>query len=98
MEPQDVEDPTVVIAASAYVDALHRELASENTAAPPGVNNQLVDTIRAEPELCRYVLDWAARTRPDEATARPLERLPRDAVRERLAAAMRAALAAAPPL
>jgi hypothetical protein len=96
MEPYDVEDPTLIIAAGAYVDALYRELASENAAAPVGVANQIVDTIRADPALCRYVLDWAARTRPDEATVRPPERLPRDPVHERLAAAMRTALEAAP--
>jgi hypothetical protein len=96
MEPYEVESPAVMVAASCYVDALHRELTSENTAPPVGVANQLVDTIRADPELCRYVLDWAARTRPDEATARPPQRLPGDAVRDRLAVAMREALAAAP--
>jgi len=96
MEPYDIEDPTLIIAAAAYVDALHRELTSENAAAPVGVANQLVDMIRTDPAVGRYVLDWAARTRPDEATVRPPERLPGDAVRERLAAAMRAALAAVP--
>jgi hypothetical protein len=96
MEPYVVEDPALMIAASCYVDALHRELTSENAAPPVGVANQIVDTIRADPDLIRYVLDWAARTRPDEATVRPPQRLPPDAVRERLAAAMREALAADP--
>jgi hypothetical protein len=72
------EDPDFLLDALAYVTALYREVAVENGAPTLGTQNQVVDFIRADPELRAYVRDWAARRPVREATLEPPARLPQD--------------------
>ena len=60
-----VEDTKLREQALAYVIRLYDELTEENGAPTLGTQNQAVDFILADPELCRAVADWAATTEID---------------------------------
>jgi hypothetical protein len=79
-----VEDTSLRRAALAYVIALYRELTEENGAPTLGTQNQAVDFILADPELCRAVSAWAATANIDEASTAPPRMLPQDAVYRRV--------------
>ncbi len=67
-------------AALAYVIDLYRELTEENGAPTLGTQNQAVEFILADPGRRRAVAEWAAIAPIDEATTRPPQRLPQDAL------------------
>jgi hypothetical protein len=79
-----IEDTALRQAALAYVIALYQELTEENGAPTLGTQNQAVDFILADAELGRAVSAWAARTPIDEATTAPPQRLPQDALYQRV--------------
>jgi len=54
-----VEDPKLRREALVYVIRLCDELTEENGAPTLGTQNQAVDFILADPELCRAVEAWA---------------------------------------
>ena len=81
-----VEDTKLREQALVYVIRLYDELTAENGAPTLGTQNQAVDFILADPELCRAVGDWAGTTEIDEATTAPPQRLPRDALHDRVRA------------
>jgi hypothetical protein len=85
------DNAALVPAAMAYVEAIHRELSAENTAPPPGVEGRVVDAILADPQLRRYVRDWATRERVLEASPEPPRRPPRDDAYRRVRALLIAA-------
>ena len=74
------EDTKLGAQALAYVIELYRELTAENGAPTLGTQNQAVDFIRADPELCRAVAGWAETVWIDEATTTPRQHLPIDAL------------------
>jgi hypothetical protein len=82
--------------ALAYVIALYRELSTENGAPTLGTQNQAVEFILADPELSAAVRRWAQGRDVFEATVCPPQRLPRDALYERVRACLDAAMV--PPL
>ena len=96
-----VEDTRLRRQALAYVIELYDELTEENGAPTLGTQNQAVDFILGDPELCRAVADWATTTEIDEATTAPPQRLPLnvlyDRVRAFLARIMAPPVFAAPP-
>ena len=81
-----IEDTQLGAQALAYVIELYRELTVENGAPTLGSQNQAVDFIRADPELRRAVAAWAATAEIDEATTAPRQRLPFDALYDRVRA------------
>jgi hypothetical protein len=81
-----IEDTGLRQAALAYVIALYEELTEENGAPTLGTQNQAVDFILADPELRQAVSAWAACTPIGEATTAPPQRLPQDAVYQRVRA------------
>jgi hypothetical protein len=81
-----IEDTELREQALAYVIRLYDELTEENGAPTLGTQNQAVDFILADPELCHAVADWATTTEIDEATTAPPQRLPRDASYDRVRA------------
>ena len=81
-----IEDTGLRQAALAYVIALYDELTEENGAPTLGTQNQAVDFILADPDLCRAVAAWAGTTEIDEATTAPPQRLPQDALYGRVRA------------
>jgi hypothetical protein len=81
-----VEDTKLREQALVYVIRLYQELTVENGAPTLGTQNQAVDFILADPELCRAVADWATTTEIDEATTAPPQRLPGDALYDRVRA------------
>ena len=83
-----VEDTRLRRQALAYVIELYDELTEENGAPTLGTQNQAVDFILADPELCRAVADWARTTEIDEATTAPPQRLPQDELYWRVRAYM----------
>ena len=81
-----VEDTKLRQQALAYVIRLYDELTEENGAPTLGTQNQAVDFILGDPELCRAVADWATTTEIDEATTAPPQRLPLDVLYDRVRA------------
>jgi hypothetical protein len=81
-----VEDTKLREQALVYVIRLYEELTAENGAPTLGTQNQAVDFILADPELRRAVADWARTTEIDEATTAPPQRLPHDALYDRVRA------------
>ena len=81
-----VEDTRLRRQALAYVIELYDELTEENGAPTLGTQNQAVDFILADPELCRAVADWARTTEIDEATTAPPQRLPLNVLYDRVRA------------
>jgi hypothetical protein len=79
-----VEDGAVRQAALLYVIALYDELTEENGAPTLGSQNQAVDFILADPELCRAVFEWAVHAQAFEAHAAPPQRLRQDWVYQRV--------------
>jgi hypothetical protein len=79
-----VEDTKLREQALVYVIRLYDELTEENGAPTLGTQNQAVDFILADPELCRAVADWAGTTEIGEATTAPPQRLPSDALYDRV--------------
>jgi hypothetical protein len=84
-----VEDPKLRREALVYVIRLYDELTEENGAPTLGTQNQAVDFILADPELCRAIEEWAQTAQIDEATTAPPQRLPQDALYDRVSAFMR---------
>ena len=84
-----VEDTKLREQALAYVIRLYDELTEENGAPTLGTQNQAVDFILADPELCRAVKAWAQTANIDEATTAPPRRLPHDALYGRVSAFMK---------
>ena len=68
--PIETEDATLARQALAYVIELYRELSEENGAPSLGTQNQVVDFIRADPELREAVARWARNDEAEEATTR----------------------------
>jgi hypothetical protein len=81
-----VEDTKLREQALVYVIRLYQELTVENGAPTLGTQNQAVDFILADPELCRAVADWARTTEIDEATTAPPQRLPLNVLYDRVRA------------
>ncbi|GEM_PF-1351478 len=90
--PALTEDTELIRHVLAYVDALYRELTQENGAPVLGTQNQVVDFILADPELRAAVARCGRMVEAAETAVGPPQRLPQDAVyervRERLTAAM----------
>jgi hypothetical protein len=84
-----VEDPKLRREALVYVIRLYDELTEENGAPTLGTQNQAVDFTLADPELCRAVAAWAKTANPEEATTAPPQRLPKDALYDRVSAFMK---------
>jgi hypothetical protein len=84
MTMDDSEAPFIVEEAMEYVGEIHRELTTENTAPPPGVEGRVVSAILAEPKLRGYIHDWALREHALEASVEPPHRLPIDDVYRRV--------------
>ena len=78
------ENERRIAEAQAYVIELHRELARENGAPSPGIQNQAVEFILADPALRDAVARWARGAEIDEATTAPPQRLPRDPLYRRV--------------
>jgi len=73
-----VEDTRLSLQALAYVIELYNDLTQENGAPTLGTQNQAVEFILADPDLCRAVAEWAATTDIDEASTAPRRRSPQD--------------------
>lgn len=84
--PPITEDTTLIADALAYVGRVYRELSEENGAPTVGTQNQAVDFILGDPELARAVALWGEQQRTGEASTAPPQRLPRDALYERVSA------------
>ena len=87
------EDTKLGAQALAYVIELYRELTVENGAPTLGTQNQGVDFIRADPELRRAVTAWAETAGIDEATTASQQRLPLDALYDRVRALLERTMA-----
>jgi hypothetical protein len=81
-----IEDAKLGAQALAYIIEMYHELTVENGAPTLGTQNQAVDFILADPELCRAVADWARTTEIDEATTAPPQRLPLNVLYNRVRA------------
>ena len=79
-----IEDTGLRQAALAYVIALYDEVTEENGAPTLGTQNQAVDFILANPDLCRAVAEWAATRDIDEASVMPPQRLREDELYRRV--------------
>ena len=79
-----VEDTLLQRRALAYVIELYDELTTENGAPTLGTQNQAVDFILANPDLCRAVAEWAATRDIDEASVMPPQRLGEDELYRRV--------------
>ena len=79
-----IEDTRLGLQALAYVIKLYHELTAENGAPTLGTQNQVVEFILADPELCRAVAEWALTTNIDEASTAPPRRLPQDELYRRV--------------
>ena len=77
-----IKDTELAAEALAYVIELYREINVENGAPTLGTQNQAVEFILADPELCAAVGRWAEGRDIEEASTRPPQRLPRDALYE----------------
>jgi hypothetical protein len=86
------EDTLLIRQAFAYVVELYRELTQENGAPSLGTQNQVVDFILADPELCEAVTRWARAAEIDEATTEPPHRLPADAAYQRIRSCLQATM------
>ncbi|HEY3912727.1 MAG TPA: hypothetical protein VGM07_22975 [Stellaceae bacterium] len=83
------EDSELIRYAVAYAIALYRELSTENGAPSLGTQNQVVDLIRADPELSAAVAEWGRQAQIDEATTEPPRRLPGGGAHDRIRAYLR---------
>jgi hypothetical protein len=90
--PATTEDPLLIGQALAYVIELYRELTEENGAPSLGTQNQVVDFILADRELCEAVTRWARTAETDEATTEPPRRLPSGAAYERIRSYLQATM------
>lgn len=84
--PHHTEDAQLIADAMSYVDALHQDLAAQNTAPAPGVEGRVVEAILADPALAQGVRNWAERNRVLEARIGPPEHPPFDEVYRRVKA------------
>jgi len=80
------EDPGLRQAALDYVIELYDELSQENGAPTLGTQNQAVDFILADPELCDALARWAAATDRDPPVPVPPQRLHDDMLYRRVRA------------
>jgi hypothetical protein len=78
------EDTELLRLTVAYVTQLYQELSGENGAPTLGTQNQVVDFILADPELCAAVAAWGNTENTEEASLAPPRRLPCDAVYRRI--------------
>ena len=78
------EDTLLIRRAMACVVELYREMTEENGAPTLGTQNQVVEFILADPELCLAVSRWAGTAEIEEATTRPSARLPDDGAHQRI--------------
>lgn len=85
-------DTELIRHAIEYIVELYREISGENGAPTPGTQNQAVNFILADPALSRAVSAWGERTRADEASAAPPQRLPFDETCRRVEAFMRSVM------
>jgi len=85
------EDADLILDAMSYVDAVHMDLAAENTAPAPGVAGRVVAAILADPALSDYVRSWASERRALEASVATFPRPPFDATYERIRELLRRA-------
>jgi len=83
-----IKDTQLAAEALAYVIELYHELNVENGAPTLGTQNQAVEFILADPELSAAVARWAQGRPIGEATTAPPQRLPRDALYERVRACL----------
>jgi hypothetical protein len=83
------EDTELILAAMAYVEAVHRDVTAKNTV--PQVEGRVVSAILADPQLSDYVRSWARKTAPFEASTDPPPRPPIDATYERVRELLRRA-------
>lgn len=90
--PVELEDAILTRQALAYVIELYRELSAENGAPSLGTQNQVVDFIRADPELRDAVARWAQSHDAEKATTELPRRLPDDACYRRIRSYMEAAM------
>jgi hypothetical protein len=90
--PAKTEDSLLIRQVFAYVVELYRELTQENGAPSLGTQNQVVDFILADPELCESVTRWAQAAETDEATTEAPRRLPADAAHQRIRAYLQATM------
>jgi hypothetical protein len=81
--PLQTDDTRLIAQAHAYVVELYREVSAENI-ANVGTQNQVVDFILADPELCRAIARWAETEQIGEATMAPPKKLPQDDLYHRL--------------
>jgi len=89
------ENPMLILDAMVYVETVHRELAAENTAPPPGVEGRVVSAILADPALTAYVRQWAQARGVLEASLEPPAMPPIDDSYRRVRDLLMAAEAAA---
>jgi hypothetical protein len=78
------EDTLLIRQTMAYVVELYREMTEENGAPTLGTQNQVVEFILADPELCLAVSPWARTAEIEEATTHPSARLPDDGAHQRI--------------
>jgi hypothetical protein len=86
------EDTLLIRRAMAYVVELYREMTEENGAPTFGTQNQVVEFILANPELCLAVSRWARTTEIEEATTRPSLALPDDGAHQRTRSYLRSVM------
>ena len=70
--------------ALAYVHRLYAELMADHAAPGHGTQNQAVHFILDDPELRGAVAKWAATVNVEEASARPSQKVPHDALYRRV--------------
>lgn len=80
------EDPNIRRAALEYVIELYDELSQENGAPTLGTQNQVVDFILSDLELCAAVMQWAAESDRDAPVPTPPRRLRQDGLYTRVRA------------
>lgn len=84
-----IEDADVILDAVAYVEEVHRELTSENTAPSVGALNQVVEVVLVDPELTAAARAWAQRNRVLEEASSPPGPPPADAAYRRVSELLR---------
>jgi len=85
------EDPELILSAMAYVEAVHKDVTTEDTAPAPGVGGRVVSAVLADPSLSDYVRTWASETRTPEGSTGSRPRPHFDAAYERVRELLRRA-------
>lgn len=84
-------DAELAVDATAYVEAVYKAEAAENTAPPPGVAGRVVAAILLDDALVRCVRDWVERRHALEASMAPPQPPPIDECYRRVRALLREA-------